>query len=694
MPELPSSNLVWLIPGLPLLGFLACAFVGKRIGRPASGALATLLVFASLAVSLLVLRDMLALPPEERRAFAGLLPGGSVVPWITIGSFRVDYTALIDPLSLLMCLVVTSVGGLIHLYSMGYMAKDRDYARFFTYMNLFIFSMLTLVLADSILLMFVGWEGVGLCSYLLIAFWYEDVDNSKAGNKAFIVNRIGDVGFALGMMAVFATFGTLVFYTPDGRGFLDMAARGQTLSGMLTAGAATLIGLLLFVGALGKSAQFPLHVWLPDAMAGPTPVSALIHAATMVTAGVVMVTRVSPLIVHSETAMTVIACVGLFTALFAATIALTQNDIKKVLAYSTVSQLGYMFLGCGVGAFTAGMFHVTTHAFFKALLFLGAGSAIHALGGEQDMRRMGGLAGRIPATFWTMAVATVAIAGIPPFAGFWSKDEILGAASGFRGQLGLVLYAIGLATAVLTAFYMGRLMLKSFLTVPRFSEGGATQGAHGADGGALPRDAHADQHGAPAPAHTAGSEHAHGGIHEAPPSMLVPLLVLAVLSAVGGLIGIPSNNLFEHFLEPATAGAAGHHAVGFGLGAVLGTAAGSIGLALAWALYARHRETGALLTEEQRRTNPFYLGSLRLWYVDAFLTWLALTVGGTVARVMWQVFDRFVIDGTVNAVGAITGLLSEVFRRLQAGYVRVYAMTMLVGVVAVVVAILWGAFKP
>jgi NADH-quinone oxidoreductase subunit L len=688
MGELSNANLVWLIPAFPLVGFLLFAFLGKKIPQVWVGRLAVLFVFASFAVSVMVLMGLNSLPGEEKRALASLVPGAQNVPWISIGSFHVEFTALVDPLSMLMCLIVTGVGGLIHLYAGGYMGLDKDFTRFFTYLNLFIFFMLTLVLGSNLLLMFVGWEGVGLCSYLLISFWFEDVENSKAGNKAFIVNRIGDVGFALGMMLIFAVFGTLTFYAQDGSGFLQKAI----VPGAITVATATTIALLLFVGATGKSAQFPLYVWLPDAMAGPTPVSALIHAATMVTAGVVMITRVSPIVVQSPTAMTVIACTGLFTAVLAATIALTQNDIKKVLAYSTVSQLGYMFLGCGVGAFTAGMFHVTTHAFFKALLFLGAGSVIHAMNHEQDMRKMGGLKSRIPVTYRTMWFGWLAICGIPPLAGFWSKDEILGAASGHAW--GQIFYWVGVITAVMTAFYMTRLMWKTFWSDQRWDEDElrrqVAEHAH----------AHGDEHGDHGHAdhehEETGSGHgaAEWSVHEAPWQMTVPLVVLAFLSAIGGLIGIPNalglgaTNKFEHFLEPSVA----KHEIGHGipvvLGLVIGAAAALLGIGLAWRAYAKNKATGDLLPAEQKAANPLYRGSVNLWYYDTFTTWLGVRVGGLLATV-WAWFDRNIVDGLVNLVASIVGLLSEGFRRIQTGYVGSYAAIMLFGVVAVIVGLLW-----
>ena len=711
MDNFSQSHLVWLIPGLPLLGFFIHAFIGKKLPRGVVGGIATLVVLASFAVSVWVLIALLG--QEERRAWASLIPGVDNVPWIDIGKFQVYYRALIDPLSMLMCLIVTGVGGLIHLYATGYMAEDKDYSRFFTYLNLFIFFMLMLVLGENILLMFVGWEGVGLCSYLLISFWFEDVENSKAGNKAFIVNRVGDVGFGLGIMAIFAAFGTLTFYAVDGQsGFLDMAVKGITASGPLDWTIATLIGLLLFIGAMGKSAQVPLHIWLPDAMAGPTPVSALIHAATMVTAGVVMITRVSPLIVHSPYTMTIIAGIGIFTAIFAASIALTQNDIKKVLAYSTVSQLGYMFVGCGVGAFSAGMFHVTTHAFFKALLFLGAGSVIHALSGEQDMRKMGGLAKRIPITYWTMFAGWIAISGIPPFAGFWSKDEILGAASGYRPRgfesIGMAIYIVGIITAFMTAFYMTRLMAKTFWTKQRFVEGEIGTHGHG-DTVALAHEA--DQYHDQAVTHGAESSveheehssssgaHDHGtshGVHESPPSMWIPLAILAVLSVVGGFLnlpeglGLPGAGMLHHFLEPSVGKAPVGHAFPVAIGLGIGFAVALLGVLLARSLYTKNNETGELAPMALKEKNPVYRGAQNLWFWDKGTYDLFVTSGGRFANGVWNIVDRGIVDGSVKALAFMTGFFSEVFRRVQTGYVRNYALMMLMGVVAVVGGLLIG----
>jgi NADH-quinone oxidoreductase subunit L len=655
MGELAIAPLVWAIPGLPLLGFVLIMFwggplvrkLGNATGKRLVGGLATALVFGSFVISVLTLAQLLRLEPDMRRSLASLVPLVERLPWIEAGPVSVHFTALVDPLSVLMCLIVTGVGGLIHLYATGYMAEDRDYARFFAYFNLFIFAMLVLSLGESLLLMFVGWEGVGLCSYLLISFWYDDEANAKAGNKAFIVNRVGDVGFMLGMLTTLAVFGTLSFHTPDHMGVLDMAARKVTAGGPLTASVAGLICALLFIGACGKSAQFPLHVWLPDAMAGPTPVSALIHAATMVTAGVVMVTRMSPLFVQAPTVLFVVACVGLFTALFAATIALTQTDIKKVLAYSTVSQLGFMFLGCGAAAFGAGMFHVTTHAFFKALLFLGAGSVIHGLSGEQDMRRMGGLGRYMKTTYWTMVVGWAAISGFPGLAGYWSKDAILGFASGIVPS-GMLLYAVGTFTAFLTGIYMTRLMAKTFWTAPR-----------------LPDGAHHP--------------------HESPPSMLVPLIILAALSVVGGWIGTPFANAFERFLEPALPPASlAHvhegipHAVGLVIGAIVAIAA----MVAGWLAY-RGKPDGQFLPDTAKARNPLYRGASALWGVDGAANLVFVRGGGHFANMVSLWIDRRLIDGIVNAVAVIVAFVAEIARGSQSGYVRFYVKTMLAGALLV-----------
>lgn len=656
-------DLVWVVIGLPLAGFLLHAFFGKRLGKKAVGTVGTAVVLGAFALSVYLLAELLKLPADQQRVTSTLWR------WIEAGSFRVAFEALVDPLSLLMALIVTGVGGLIHLYSTGYMAEDEDYPRFFTYMNLFIVFMLTLVLSNNLLMMFVGWEGVGLCSYLLIGFWYKEKVNTDSANKAFIVNRIGDWGFTLAVMLAFWTFGTLSF---AGEGNMFQKAVEMKQAGLLSPGVITAIALLLFVGATGKSAQFPLYIWLPDAMAGPTPVSALIHAATMVTAGVVMVTRCHVLFELAPVAMLVVAVIGVFTAIFAATVALAQTDIKRVLAYSTVSQLGYMFLGCGVGAFASGMFHVTTHAFFKALLFLGSGSVILALHHEQDMRRMGGLAKYLPITYWTMLAGWLAIAGIPPLAGFFSKDEILAAAFGTHVlpvSIGQILWAVGLVTALLTAFYMTRLMGLTFWGEPRWA------GAH----------AH----------HGKDDAHGHGGQpKESPPSMTVPLMILAVLSVVGGFIGgfapLHISNRFERFLEPSAGlQVLGEEAVGHlpvsteWLLVWASVLAAVLGLWFGWARYR------AGLPESERELS----GIRKVLYHQYYYDWLmvkgiGLWLGGKIAQWMWQFVDVRLIDGFVNSIAGLTGWVGNSLRRVQTGYVRNYAFTILIGAMILLIWLL------
>jgi NADH-quinone oxidoreductase subunit L len=501
------SDYIFLIPLFPLVGVLINGLLLGRLPRPVVSFVACSTVGLSFVTSLLLFFELVGMEPAHR------ILQQTLFTWIPSASFNANVAFLLDPLSAVMILVVTGVGFLIHVYSTGYMHHDPCFGRYFTYLNLFTFSMLMLVLADNFLLMFVGWEGVGLCSYLLIGFWFEKKSAADAGKKAFIVNRIGDFGFLLGMFVIFWNIGSLDFLTVAEKAPAIFVAGG----GLITAAC-----LLLFVGAIGKSAQIPLYVWLPDAMEGPTPVSALIHAATMVTAGVYMVARSSALYMLAPDALLVVAIIGAGTAFFAATIGLAQNDIKRVLAYSTVSQLGYMFLACGVAAFTAGIFHLVTHAFFKALLFLGAGSVIHAMSDQQDMRRMGGLKKYLPVTFGTMLIATLAISGIPGMSGFFSKDEILW--KSFSSDHGhWALWVIGVATAGLTAFYMFRLIYLTFYGKERMDD------------------------------------HTRGHIHESPRSMTVPLMILAVLSVVGGFVGVPhvffgATNYFERWLEPVIAG--------------------------------------------------------------------------------------------------------------------------------------------
>src|ERR1700688_1834133 len=501
---------LWLVPLVPLAGAAINGFFGQRLSKKAISTVA--LVFCGAAF-------VMALWLAASFSSASAPYSSNLAHWIRSGSFAVDFAFYLDQLSLVMLLVVSGVGFLIHIYSVGYMWDDPGYYRFFSYLNLFMFFMLTLVLADNYLVMFIGWEGVGLASYLLIGFWFTKDSAASAGKKAFIVNRVGDFGFLIALFLLIKHFGSLNFDQVFG----SVMPLGAETAG---AGLLTAIGILLMVGACGKSAQIPLYIWLPDAMEGPTPVSALIHAATMVTAGVYMVSRSHVIFERAPIALTVVAIIGTLTAFFAATIGIAQTDIKKVLAYSTISQLGYMFLACGMAAFSAGIFHLMTHAFFKGLLFLAAGSVIHAVGGEQDMRKMGGLKSFIPWTFLTMGIATLAIAGIPPLAGFWSKDEILWKAY----QASPVYWAIGVITAFLTSFYMFRLLYMTF-----FGD------YHGAQ---------VDEHGHGSHGHAShgNDDHGHGSPHESPVVMLVPLMILAVLSLVGGLVGI--GDRFENFLAP------------------------------------------------------------------------------------------------------------------------------------------------
>jgi NADH-quinone oxidoreductase subunit L len=596
--------------------------------------------------------------------------------WIPVGSLQVDVGFLVDPLSITMALFVTGVSTLIHLYSIGYMHGDPDYPKFFVYLNLFVFSMLMLVLGSNLLVTFIGWEGVGACSYLLISFWFTDEGNAAAGKKAFITNRIGDWGFLLAILLAFASLGTVDYLA------LDAGAAS------LAAVTATAIGLLLFLGAVGKSAQIPLYIWLPDAMAGPTPVSALIHAATMVTGGVFLMTRVNPILAAGYGWVPdVIAWVGALTALVAATIAIAQNDIKKVLAYSTISQLGYMFLAIGVGAYVAAEFHMVAHAFFKGLLFLGAGSVIHGLNGEQDMRRMGGLRKYMPITAATYIVAWLAICGVPPFAGFWSKDDILLFTWGSGDTPGKALWAIGLVTALLTAYYMSRQVFLVFFGKPRWSEQpevepalvGATagDGGDGGDGGSEAAD-DPDPGASATAAHTGGGGHdAHAEPHESPWLMTVPLVVLAALTILGGLINLPFTSdtlVLEHFLEPVLDGNEAHIAVETGAKvglAVIAVAAGLIGIFVAWLVYLRHK---------LRAVEPAVLA--HAWYYDESITRF---VGGPgtwgFEAVAW--FDRNVIDGAVNGVAGLVRTTGRGLRTMQSGFVRSYALGVSAGVVVV-----------
>jgi NADH-quinone oxidoreductase subunit L len=646
---------LWIIPLLPLLGSAINGLLGGKWPNKIVNSVALGATGLSFAFALEAVREYFA----SGQAFVH----NHYFDWISAGKFTAGFDLQMDQLTVVMLLVVTGVGFLIHIYSTGYMAHEGGYYRFFSYLNLFMFFMLILVLAANYVLLFVGWEGVGLCSYLLIGFYFLKKSASDAGKKAFIVNRIGDFGFMLGMFLLFRTFGTLdfkgVFAAAAGPGW------GATHEPWGQFGTFTIACLLLFMGATGKSAQLPLYVWLPDAMEGPTPVSALIHAATMVTAGVYVVARSHSLFMHSETALVVVAVIGCATAFFAATIGLVQTDIKKVLAYSTVSQLGYMFLACGVGAFSAGIFHLMTHAFFKALLFLAAGSVIHAMGGEQDMRKMGGLSTKIKYTFWTMLIATLAIAGIPPLAGFFSKDAIL--LSAFQIEGGHPLYAIGLLTALLTSFYMFRLIFLTFFGKPRYDE-----------------------------------HHVH--VHESPWSMLGPLVILAVLSIIGGWLAAPAlfggTDYFSSFLAPVFASpevagavdeAAAHNLEWILAGVAISSAL--IGWAVAYWLYLRQPAKPEQLAKSMQ---PVYKTLLNKYYVDEFyaavvikpLVWIS-------TNVLWKIVDVAGIDGAVNGIASGAKDVGDVVRHTQSGNTRSYAVWVVIGAIVIIAVIFfWPAAAP
>ena len=600
---------LWLIPALPLAGLLINGIFGRRFSKALINTVAIGSVLLSFAWAL---KTVLALG-ETRFS-------EHYFNWIVAGGFNVGFDLAVDRLTAVMLLVVTGVGSLIHVYSIGYMEHDGGYARFFAYLNLFMFFMLTLVLAANYLVLFVGWEGVGLCSYLLIGFWFHKKSATNAGNKAFIVNRIGDYGFSLAMLMIVVQFGTLDFSTVFG----GVASKPD--------GVLTTIALLLLVGACGKSAQFPLYVWLPDAMEGPTPVSALIHAATMVTAGVYVVARSFPIYIHAPSALDLVAFIGLFTAVFAATIGVAQNDIKKVFAYSTVSQLGYMFLGLGAGAFSSGIYHLMTHAFFKALLFLGAGSVIHALSGEQDMRNMGGLRKKIPVTFWTLMCAAVAISGVPPTSGFFSKDAILVAAYHHAPWM----YWAGTITAGLTAFYVFRAMFLTFF----------------------------------------GEYRGHEHPHESPRVITVPLMVLAVLSLIGGFIRIPV--WLEKFFPAPEAPEE------FSLVAI-SVAAGLIGIALAWLMYIAKP---ALADSVASRLGALYRLVYNKYFVDEIYDTVVVKplVNGS-RVVLWRGMDAGLIDGAANGIGAQSQGFGGWLKLFQSGNIRSYATWVLLGSVVLVVAL-------
>ncbi len=639
-------DVVWLIPAFPLLGFVLILLFGRRLGDPGAGYLASAMVLGSFVVAVGAYFDLLSMDEHDRSHVETLFS------WVPVSSLQIDMAFLADPLSITMALFVTGVGFLIHLFAVGYMHGDPQYSKFFLYLNLFVLAMTVLVLGENLLVTFLGWEGVGTCSYFLIAFWHRSDANATAGKKAFVTNRVGDWGFMLAMFLAFEAVGTVSYFG------LNSAAEDGALAQSTT----TAIALLLFVGAVGKSAQLPLYLWLPDAMAGPTPVSALIHAATMVTAGVFLMVRTNPVLAAAaDWAPQLIAWVGAITALFAATVAVAQHDIKKVLAYSTVSQLGYMFLAVGSGAFVAAIFHMVTHAFFKALLFLGSGSVIHGMHHEQDMRRMGALGKLMPVTAATFIVGWLAIAGVPPFAGFWSKDEILLFTLAERGP---VLYAIGLVTALLTAYYMTRQVILVFFGEARW-------------------ESHANEHEAPAGEEEHAST-AHGEFkpHESPPIMLFPLVALAGLAIVGGVIQLPSfgfipkdwRHKLEDWLHPIVA--AGEAEITESgaydakeLLALLAIAAGVVGIAAAMAVYAKRvREP----IEPEILTDAWKYDEA----VSAFM-------GGPGRRafdaVAW--FDAKIVDGAVNGVGRLVSATSGHLRRAQTGNVRNYAGIVGIGVV-------------
>jgi NADH-quinone oxidoreductase subunit L len=651
-------DLAWVIPALPALGAVVLLVFGKRIGEPKAGWLATLLIGLSFVASVIAFFALRSLSPDAR---SNVSQGFT---WIQVGGFRVDFRFLVDPLSSTMTLFVTGVGSLIHLYAIGYMHGDERFSRFFGYLNLFAASMLVLVLGSSFLMTFMGWEGVGLCSYLLISFWFERNSAAVAGKKAFVTNRVGDFGFMIAMFLIFQKLGTL-----------DYSALGplakvphSALTATYGQPAITAIALLLVVGAMGKSAQLPLHIWLPDAMEGPTPVSALIHAATMVTAGVFLLVRAHVFFDVSTHAGAVVAWVGAITALYAASVALVQNDIKRVLAYSTISQLGYMFLAVGVGAYSAAIFHMITHAFFKALLFLGAGSVIHGMHDEQDMRRMGGLRKLMPITAGTFIVGWLAIAGIFPFAGFWSKDEIL-AKAWFDHSYAL--WAVGAAGALMTAFYMTRQVWLVFFGPERFRDDAALL-HHDGDAAAVAEAA--EEHHAPEP-------------HESPWTMYVPLVALAGLSVAGGFIDLPFTNSKLNVLDRWLDLPESHLASSFGLGLLLSTIAvaiGVIGIYFGVRLYKNGlRSDGADPTVEGLGR---FAGILQnAYYLDIGL---ARFVSGPVtafARFLSDGVDRAGIDGAVNGIATAARAGGGGLRRLQTGLVRNYALGIAFGAVLLLV---------
>jgi NADH-quinone oxidoreductase subunit L len=633
-------QLVWLIPLLPLVGFLIIGLLGKKISKTVAGVIGSGVILAAFAVSLGVFFEVLANKGEAQYI--------TLFDWISAGSFHASFSFLIDPLSSLFLLIITGIGFLIHVYSTAYMHDDEGFSRFFAYLNLFIFFMLLLVLGDNYLIMFVGWEGVGLCSYLLIGFWFKNTSYNNAAKKAFVMNRIGDLGFLLGILLIFVTFGSISY-----KEVFNMVA--STNSAYLGSGTITTIALLLFVGAMGKSAQIPLYTWLPDAMAGPTPVSALIHAATMVTAGIYMIARSNILYTLSPVAMDFVALIGILTALFAATIGLFQNDIKKVLAYSTVSQLGYMFLGLGVGAYTGAVFHVMTHAFFKALLFLGAGSVIHAMSGEQDIRRMGGLKKYLPVTYLTFFIGTIAISGIPPFAGFFSKDEILAHAYAHNKFFWL----LGILGSIMTAFYMFRLFFLTFYGPFR------------------------------------GTKEQYTHLHESPKAMTIPLIALAALSIVGGFFGIPHvigkvighvphalNDFLKPVFEKSEMRMFSHHLTDSTEWSLMLIAVAALA-AIIYFAYNYYIVQKHLPAEDDQEVSAVQKVIYNKYYVDELYTALIKKPLNSLAKQLYKVIDLKVIDALVNGVGSTVKFVSGNIRLLQTGHIGFYIFAMVLSIVLI-----------
>jgi NADH-quinone oxidoreductase subunit L len=668
---------LWLIPFLPFAGFLVNVTFGRRLSKAASGGLASLVMLLSFLVSVVSVWRLAGMPAEER------IIDESLYTWIASGDFILDLAFRLDPLGSVMILVVTGIGFLIHVYSIAYMhdEADSEYARYFSYLNLFAAFMLVLVLGASFLVMFVGWEGVGLCSYLLIGFWFTKKSAADAGKKAFVVNRIGDYCFVLGMLLLFTQFGTL--------DFRQLATAIAPLGEEAAFGTLSLAALLLFGGATGKSAQIPLYVWLPDAMEGPTPVSALIHAATMVTAGVYMIGRNAVLFAHAPETMAIVAAIGAATALMAGTIGLVQNDIKRVLAYSTVSQLGYMFLAMGVGAWGAGIFHLYTHAFFKALLFLGSGAVIHALHGEQDIRNMGGLKKDLPITYWTFLVGSLAIAGVPLLSGFFSKDEIL-YETFHRGHI--VLWTVAAITSLLTATYMFRLVFLTFHGERRHSAPGRLKPA--------PTSVEAGDHSEEEEpvAHAPHGPAEHGPLHDAPPAMAFALIILAIGSVLAGYIGFPhalgGHNALAVWLEPSFAAPGGAGQPGAEVDStleftlmVVSSVIAIIGIGLAWVLWRKRHDIVEAMSARFRGVHMLLLNK---YYVDEIYdTTLVKPILVTSREGLWRGFDVRLIDGAVNGAASLVGGTAWMLRRLQTGSVRTYAGSLFIGVVLILGYYLW-----